>query len=136
MGEPFRVVVCGGRDYSDLCAIYTTLTALWREHGALVVIQGGATGADSLARAWAAENAVECITEAADWKTHGKAAGPLRNQSMLTKHKPDAVLAFPGGRGTTDMVKRARGAGVRIIEGNTPPHSSIPLSVSGGGEGT
>jgi len=31
-------------------------------------------------------------------------------------HSPDLVLAFPGGRGTADMVSRARKAGVRVVE--------------------
>ena len=34
---------------------------------------------------------------------------------MLDHGKPDIVVAFPGGRGTADMVKRAEDAGVRVI---------------------
>ena len=33
---------------------------------------------------------------------------------MLTDGKPDAVLAFPGGRGTQDMIRRAMRAGVPV----------------------
>jgi hypothetical protein len=32
----------------------------------------------------------------------------------LRKGKPDLVIAFPGGRGTADMVARARKAGVPV----------------------
>jgi hypothetical protein len=35
---------------------------------------------------------------------------------MLDEGKPDLVIAFPGGRGATDMVRRAREAGVETIE--------------------
>lgn len=46
--------------------------------------------------------------------TNGKAAGPIRNQRMLDEGKPDLVVAFPGGRGTADMVRRAKAAGVPV----------------------
>lgn len=42
------------------------------------------------------------------------AAGPIRNQHMLDIGKPDVVLAFPGGRGTEDMIRRAEKAGVPV----------------------
>lgn len=45
-----------------------------------------------------------------------RSAGPKRNQRMLDKGKPDLVLAFPGGDGTADMVRKAKSAGVPIIE--------------------
>lgn len=59
---------------------------------------------------------VSCLTEIADWSKYGKAAGPMRNQKMLDEYKPDLVVALPGGRGTADMVSRARVAGVEVIE--------------------
>ena len=45
-------------------------------------------------------------------------APPLRNQRMLDEGKPDLVVAFPGGGGTKDMVRRAVKAGVPIHEVN------------------
>jgi hypothetical protein len=50
----------------------------------------------------------------AQWKKHGRAAGPIRNQRMLDEGKPDLVVAFPGGRGTADMIRRAERAGVPV----------------------
>jgi hypothetical protein len=35
---------------------------------------------------------------------------------MLDEGRPTLVVAFPDGRGTADMVRRARGAGVEVIE--------------------
>ena len=49
------------------------------------------------------------------WEKHGKAAGPIRNQFMLEQEKPDLVIAFDGGRGTADMMRRSRRAGVDTI---------------------
>jgi predicted Rossmann-fold nucleotide-binding protein len=34
----------------------------------------------------------------------------------MMEWKPDLVVAFPGGSGTADMVSRARGAGIEVIE--------------------
>lgn len=50
----------------------------------------------------------------ADWKRHGRAAGPIRNQKML-EEKPEMVVAFPGGKGTADMVKKAGQAGIEVF---------------------
>lgn len=112
-----RVLVCGGRDYGDITAVSSSLDALAKMHGALTIIEGGATGADAIARTWwKHHHKGELFTVRADWKRHGKAAGPIRNQMMLDRHKPDLVLAFPGGRGTADMVRRARAAGVPVKE--------------------
>lgn len=106
------VLVCGGRDYDDYEKVRATLNALkpWR------VIHGGARGADNLADRWAQYCGIACEVYEADWETHGKAAGPMRNQKMLDDGKPDLVVAFPGGRGTADMVRRAKKAGVPVQE--------------------
>lgn len=52
----------------------------------------------------------------ADWKTHGKRAGSIRNQKMIDDYHPQLVVAFPGGAGTADMVRRARAAGIEVRE--------------------
>jgi SLOG family YspA-like protein len=82
----------------------------------VVIITGGASGVDSTATDWAAVNWCQFKEYKADWKKHGRAAGPIRNQRMLDEGKPDLVVAFPGGRGTADMVKRAKAAGVPVHE--------------------
>jgi hypothetical protein len=38
------------------------------------------------------------------------------NQMMIDDHKPNLVVAFPGGRGTAYMVLKARSAGIEVIE--------------------
>lgn len=37
---------------------------------------------------------MELLRFPAKWNEHGKAAGPIRNQQMLTEGKPDVVFAF------------------------------------------
>lgn len=117
-----RVLVTGGRHFNDWKLMYCTLNRLHATHEFSLLIHGGAWGADWLADKWAED--VDDVTVQvfpADWETHGKAAGPIRNQQMLEEGLPDLVVAFPGGRGTSDMVARAKRAGVEVmmIEGAT-----------------
>jgi hypothetical protein len=80
------------------------------------LIQGGASGADKLAREWGqAKPGVVVGTYYADWKQYGKRAGILRNIEMLKDSRPHAVIAFKGGRGTEHMVSIAEKAGVPVL---------------------
>jgi len=110
-----RVLVCGGRGYTNVAAVDATLTAIHDRAGIALLIEGGARGCDSIARSWARGMEIPLQTVAANWKTHGKAAGPIRNAKMLTL-EPTLVVAFPGGKGTADMVRRARAANIEVIE--------------------
>jgi len=115
----FRVLVCGGRDYSDRHQVWAVLDELWAKHGDLVIIHGAARGADSLADEWAKENNQKIHMFPAQWKAYGRSAGPKRNQEMLDKGQPQYFVAFPGGKGTADMVRRCRKAGISGIEMKT-----------------
>jgi hypothetical protein len=109
------VLVCGGRDFTDQRAVSRALNKLHILNTVVRVVQGGAAGADECARRWAQDQEVLCDEYPAEWKRLGPAAGPHRNQNMLEHAKPDCVLAFPGGRGTADMIRRAQWAGVLVI---------------------
>ena len=112
-----RILVCGGRDYDDMPEFTHQMGHLAREHGLenLVIIHGGASGADRMASNWAFTFGLTEEAYLADWKTHGRAAGPIRNRQMLVEGKPDLVLAFPGGKGTANMITQAEKAGVEVI---------------------
>jgi hypothetical protein len=109
-----RVLVCGGRYYTNMREMTRVLDGLVPRP--TLIIQGGAFGADACASEWAYKRDVLERQFPADWKKHGRAAGPIRNQQMLDEGQPHLVVAFPGGFGTADMVRRARAAGVRVIE--------------------
>ena len=96
--------------YTDAKAIYAALDLLRPE----VVISGCQTGADTIALNWASERGVE-TAKYPYLVDFGRSGGPKRNQQMLEEGKPDLVLAFPGGRGTADMVRRAKEAGIRVV---------------------
>lgn len=115
MAEGVKLIVCGGRDWADAGTVNRVLTVAHERRNIQLLITGGAKGADSLAARWAHANAIPYLTAPANWDKHGDAAGPIRNQWMLDQ-VVDGVIAFPGGKGTADMVAKARKAGVSVWE--------------------
>lgn len=140
---PLRVLVCGSRTW--LCAFVCPIcnkpsgkpcfgkTGVHAARAGLaadrirrdlvilpagtVVIHGGAPGADNIADYIAREAGFVVERYPADWARDGKKAGSIRNQRMLVEGKPDRVYAFNlGTPGTADMMRRARVAGVEVIE--------------------
>lgn len=114
----FRLLVCGGRDFCDGEALRRWMSEASGDRVAaeVVVIHGGARGADYLAGEIARQAGVRVIVCPANWSAHGSAAGPIRNQTMLDDHAPTLVLAAPGGAGTNDMIRRAQRAGIPVID--------------------
>lgn len=106
------VLVCGGRDYWDAKVITATLER--HKEDIKTLIHGNARGADSIADNWARSRGVKIIPFPAKWKERGRAAGSIRNTQMLEEGKPDLVIAFPGGRGTENMVNQAIAAGIPV----------------------
>jgi hypothetical protein len=115
--KSMRVLVCGGRNYTDRDHIWNTLCELDIKYGPFtLIIHGCATGADNEAMIWAqAMPGVKHLPFEADWVRHGRAAGPLRNRRMIYEGKPELAVAFPGGKGTADMVAQAERAGIKVI---------------------
>ena len=113
VAEPSRsAVFCGSRKWIDYPAIRDRMRELDPE---VTVIHGGAPGADFWA-GMAAAFAKRPVREfKADWKTHGKAAGPIRNRKMLDEG-PELVIAFQIGksRGTQDTIDEARRRGIPV----------------------
>lgn len=104
-----RILVCGGRDYSDKARLFAVLDHYHAESGGFaVVIEGEARGADTLAREWAESRNIPVLKFPADWDRDGYAAGPIRNAQMIAEGKPTVVIAFAGGRGTRNMITQAR----------------------------
>ncbi|WP_187275092.1 DUF2493 domain-containing protein [Methylobacterium sp. WL120] len=122
-----RIIVCGGRDFTDRDLAFRALD--WIDvHIEPIdfVIEGGQRtyddtgllvgGADWFGEEWALTRGVDYDTVPADWRRWKNAAGPIRNEEMLRRWAPHAVVAFKGGPGTQDMIDRARLSRVRVIE--------------------
>lgn len=120
------VIVCGSRDYTREATINAWLDGLYERYGDdLKIKQGGAKGADKIAKdwcrkKWGAKLWDHMIEYPADWTLYGKAAGMVRNKQMYEDTETDLVLAFKDdfnwkldSGGTENMVKIAK-------EGKTP----------------
>jgi hypothetical protein len=122
-----RIMVTGSRNHTDRNKIRNALEVEYLQETAIfgrgiVVVHGGASGADSIADAWAKEQKakgrrVEVEVHPANWKHHGRAAGPMRNQHMVNLGA-NVVLAFPIGKspGTRHAMNAARIAGIKVRE--------------------
>lgn len=114
--DKLRVIVCGGRDFSDRSLLHKTLDRIHLETPIGHLWHGNASGADTLADWWAKQlRTIAVHPVPAQWSKFGRAAGPKRNEAMLG-NEIDLVIAFPGGRGTADMIRRAQKRGVRVIK--------------------
>ena len=117
--KPFRILVCGGRDWDNQTLTAGVLDGFreqYHEKGMpIVIVEGGARGADTLAREYAVKHNIPFEEFAAEWKKYGRAAGPVRNSKML-KSGIDVVIAFPGGRGTQDTIGKANKMGIRVLK--------------------
>lgn len=138
-----RVLVCGGRNYGEVPVGFRQMQPSQEYNRALrraedertylfqmlnelsprptVIIHGAASGADSWAKRWAEVSRIPHEPYKADWYPNGSkvldySAGPRRNQQMIDEGKPELVVAFPGGKGTADMVSRARAANITVRE--------------------
>lgn len=79
------------------------------------VISGCASGADEWGEFYAERHNIAVKRFKADWKKHGRAAGPIRNSEMAAY--ADALVAFWDGesRGTKDMINKAKRRGLTVV---------------------
>lgn len=132
MSKFSRILVCGGRTFTDTSIIFGYLDFKSRDFTEdAVIIHGAARGADSKAGEWAHIRGYKVEEFPAKWndlahpdaviattsygKLYNKNAGFIRNQQMLVEGKPDLVIAFPGGGGTENMIKQSKLAGLAPI---------------------
>lgn len=116
-----RLLVTGSRYFNDAGLMHaaisdavSTLQGFGFAH--IVLVHGGARGADTLAAQIGRSMGLEIEAHPARWDAYGKAAGPLRNKEML-ELGADLVLAFPVGesRGTRGCMQLAREKGCAVV---------------------
>jgi len=125
-----RILVCGSREFENYKLLYSVMADVRVMYPVqeIVIIHGAARGADMLADKAGRALGYAVVSFPANWATHGKAAGIIRNQQMLDEGDPDLVIAFtPTAKytmGTGDMVRRAQKASIPVIhiwEGGREP---------------
>ncbi len=117
-----RVLICGDRHWTNKEIIRAHIP-----EGTTHIIEGAATGADTLAGELADELGIEKVPFPAPWEEYRKLfpypmclkAGTDRNTIMLAEGNPDLVLAFhndlKNSKGTKDMVNQAKEEGIPVI---------------------
>jgi hypothetical protein len=122
VSRPLRILVTGSRNWTDLHTVEVALRKAYLQlgRGALpdqvVVVHGGAAGADSCAAVLAPRMGFQMEEHRADWSKHGRAAGPICNQQMVDAGAT-VCLAFPLGKsiGTRGCMRMAAQAGIPVV---------------------
>lgn len=110
--ETFYCLIVGSRSFSDYELFAAKCDLLLRNWGSVVIVSGGARGADALAKRYAMDRGY-CYKEfSADWNTYGRRAGYIRNRAMheyISTHVNRGVIAFWDGksRGTSQSFSLA-----------------------------
>jgi len=117
-----KVLICGSRDWKNYNSVLDVVKGLIENYKDIEIVQGECSGADEMARRAAIECEIPFHGYPAQWKKHGNAAGPIRNQQMIDCEKPDMCIAFhpylSKSKGTKDMVEKAKAAEIKtyVIE--------------------
>ena len=101
------VLITGGREYRNWREMSSVLNRLHAEREFTYLMHGDAQGADQMSHRWAKKAGVQPVAFEALWDANGNKDGSARNGRMLLFKVPDVVVAFSGGVGTANMMKRA-----------------------------
>ena len=101
-----RLAVVGTRTFERVDLVDAHLDRWRSQHSPLIIVSGGARGADRLAAAYAKRHCLELLQFRADWAQHGRRAGAIRNRQIVDN--ADALVAFwdeqsPGTKITLEM---------------------------------
>lgn len=107
-----KLIIAGGRDYDLTASDFLRLNKINSLVTVTEVVSGGADGADGGGERWADSMDIPVKVFRADWKQFGKGAGPRSNEEMAAY--ADALMAFPGGEGTSNMIQHARNRGLIV----------------------
>lgn len=112
------ILVTGSREWKDSEFIKRVLSEYvnYDTHRDITLIHGGARGVDTMCDIFARRWGWKVVEMKADWDSHGKAAGAIRNNAMLDL-QPDVVLAFWDGRsrGTEQCFNEANRRGLKVV---------------------
>lgn len=101
-----KLIIAGTRTFSDYGLLKQEASDYIGPRGAEIV-SGTASGADKLGERFAKEFGYAVKRFPADWDTHGKAAGPIRNEEMA-KYATDCLVFWDGeSRGAKSMINMA-----------------------------
>ena len=109
-----KIVIAGGRNFTDYESFKKAMATIGFAES-VIIISGGAKGADALGERYARDNNFGVERYPAQWSVYGKGAGPIRNEQMCKAC--DAVICFWDGisPGTKNMIGLAKRSGKPLI---------------------
>ncbi len=112
-----RLIVAGGREFNNYSLLKNKLDFYLQntDNKDIEIVSGKARGADSLGERYAKENNIKIVEFPADWDSHGKSAGHIRNTQM--REYSTHLVAFWDGKskGTANMIQIAKKANLVVV---------------------
>ncbi len=110
-----KLAIVGSREFENydlLCAEVAKIQATQKID---LIVSGGAKGADTLAKKFAARNRIPLMEFCPDYDRYGRGA-PLQRNTLIVRNS-DTVLAFVAAtsKGTWDTIRKAQAAGKKVI---------------------
>jgi hypothetical protein len=107
-----KIAIVGSREYPNLGRVTAYVESLPE---GTVIVSGNAEGVDRVAEVAGNHYGLDVISIPADWDTHGKGAGYIRNIEIV--EQVETVVAFWDGKskGTLHTITEATKRGIRVI---------------------
>ncbi len=108
-----KLAVIGSRTFNDYDLLECAIKKI--SMNIVLIVSGGAKGADSLGEKYAHQNDIPTLIFKPDWKRYGRGAGMVRNKEIISNC--DAVIAFWDGisKGTKNSLDLANKLNKYII---------------------
>ena len=113
-GVFYRVMISGTLSFDDYDLLTATLDRVLADKPNVVIVTGGATGAEALAERYAQERGLAVKQLLADWKLYGRGAKVIRNTQLIGT--ADRAVFFWDGqsKGTAEAIEKAETKGIPV----------------------
>ena len=107
-----KTIIAGSRTITDMDILLDAIVQ--SKFHISEVVCGAAKGADELGYRWGNTKGIPVVIFPANWRDHGKSAGPIRNDHMA--EYGDALIAIWDGesKGTKHMISSAKKSGLKV----------------------
>jgi len=111
-----KLLIAGSRDITDYQILLDTVKKVPSFFdGVTNIISGKARGADALGERYANRNDLPLLQYPANWDTHGKAAGYIRNKQMVEVADRCLVLWDGSSKGSLHTINLALNKGIPLF---------------------
>ena len=116
----FYLLVAGSRTFNNKEVMFKKLDYFLQNQPEVTIVEGGARGADTLAKEYAQAHNFKCVEIPAEWNVYGKSAGYKRNEKMhqyISHYKNRGCICFWDGqsKGTQHNFELAKRYNTRLV---------------------